>query len=103
MSAAQGQLWGAWVLGDLTHTVQRATELIGPSQDVALVSAVPPGAAGAPGVFVLVPDRAALGRVKEAVLGNEYIVDFRAQESDHWAARVAGMELVVALEKESSA
>ena len=103
MSTTQGQLWGTWTLGDLSHTIRRAGELIGPSADVTLVSAVQPGDSGVPGVFVLVRDVAGVSRVKESVLGNEYIVDFRTQRDDYWAARVAGMELVVALDKEAAA
>lgn len=103
MSALTSQRWGSWVLGDLADTITKAAALLGASQDVVLISAVKPESFQAPQVFVLVEDEAAVDRLKETLLRGEYVVDvYACQAADHWAARVAGLDLVIGLEAEAA-
>lgn len=99
--------WGSWVMGDLSDTVRRLSEVLGSaachlgrSTEVVMVTASPPPTTSdLPLVAVLVGNEYAVERMRAIVTESEFQVRWLSSTvSNGWSAEVAGIHLTVASE-----
>lgn len=84
--------WGEWVLADLADTLTQISRLLGNSTEVTWVSLTPPTAAGLdPRVFMSVPERGDLLRLREELAGCGRPVDLEPASHCDWFATIPGL------------
>lgn len=96
MSVGWDVEWGSWVFGDLADVLARTADLLGRSEDVARIEAMPPTkASGLPLVTVHARDEMAKRKLRRRLIYGEHEVEFVSQSPTGWTAETAGLVLTV--------
>ena len=92
--------WGGWVLGDLTHALSRAGEVVGQGADVIGVQATPPSSGhDLPAVTLVLATELEVTRLRSEVADGPYPVGFVEDDGERgWSAEVLGIRLEVTVE-----